>query len=476
MSLSTRPKVSLLLSLVRICAIISVLVLAIVAHMSVPYAAGVTSPPAFSQQKWNRTHFLFAFSGTTPPSDAYCRATFSIPCYSPQEIRRAYGVDSLINHGYTGKGQTIIIIDSFGSPTIQSDLQTFDAGYGLPPPPSFQVLAPLGTVPFNPTKIPDQIGWAFETTLDVDWSHALAPDANIVLLTSPVDETEGVMGMPQFLQLEQYALDHHLGNVISQSWGATENTLFTPAGEAVFASFEAFYLQAALQHVTVFASAGDSGAANVELDGVTFYPFPTVIFPASSPLVTAVGGTSLYAGTSGNYQSETVWNNAIGAGGGGISQVFTEPNYETAYLPSSVQQQLNQHRGLPDVSYNADPDTSILVYESFYSPTGYYFIGGTSEGSPQWAGIIADANQEAGHPLGFLNEALYRIGDSSAYSASFHDITVGNNGFAGVTGYDATLGWDLASGWGTPKAATLVTNLIQQINTDNGLSQLTSSE
>jgi len=180
-------------------------------------------------------------------------------------------------------------VDSFGSPTIASDLATFDAGYGLPAPPSFKVLAPLGTVPFNPA-VPDQVNWAFETTLDVEWAHAMAPDASIVLLTSPVDETEGVQGLPQFNALENYALDHHLGQVISQSWGATENTLFTPAGEKVFRQFQATYARAAAMGVTVLASTGDSGSSNLEANLTTYYPFPTMNFPASSPLVTAVGG------------------------------------------------------------------------------------------------------------------------------------------------------------------------------------------
>jgi len=268
-------------------------------------------------------------AGTQAPTDADCRTFIGIRCYSPQEIQTAYGLASLLNAGYTGAGETIIIVVSFGSPTILQDLQTFDADYGLPDPPSFTVLAPLGTVPFDPSNS-DQVGWAFETTLDVEWAHAMAPGANIVLLTSPVSETEGVQGMPEFLLLEQYALDHHLGKIISQSWGATENTLFTPAGQQVLEDFERFYQGAAQQNVTVLASTGDSGSANAEINGMT-YPFPTVIFPASSPLVTAVGGTSLIADTSGKYQSETVWNSS-GAGGGGVSQQFSEPLYQKLLL------------------------------------------------------------------------------------------------------------------------------------------------
>ncbi|MBV9616140.1 MAG: S53 family peptidase [Ktedonobacteraceae bacterium] len=399
------------------------------------------------------------------PTDAQCRAKLKVPCYSPQEIRNAYDVTPLIKAGYTGKGQTIVIIDSFGSPTLVSDLKTFDAGYGLPDPPSVKQLAPLGSVPFNPNNS-DQVGWAEETSLDVQWSHALAPAASIVVLTSPVSETQGVQGMPQFLTLEKYALDHHLGKIISQSWGTTENTLFGKSSEFVFDGFEAFYRQAAREHVSVFASAGDSGTANPDVAG-KIYPFPTVGYPASSPNVTAVGGTSLYADTKGNYQSERVWNDLATQGidqsatGGGISQFFREPDYQRDTLPGSVQKELKGHRGLPDISYNADPYTSVPVYLGFLGKAnGFYLFGGTSEGSPQWAGITADANQYAHRPLGFLNPALYQIGRrSSEARESYHDITVGNNGTDKMTGYQATPGWDAATGWGTPKTAELVEEL-----------------
>ena len=421
-------------------------------------SGAIAIKPAFRQ------HFQrFLGHSVTPPTDSQCRTQTGFPCYSPQEIRDAYNVTPLLNAGYTGKGQSIVIIDSFGSPTIQNDLHVFDQGYGLPDPPSLKVVAPLGTINFDPNNS-DMAGWAFETTLDVEWSHVLAPDANIVLMTSPVSETEGVQGLPEFLYLEKYAISHNLGKIVSQSWGATENTLFTPGGKQVLNQFNAFYQQATLgQNVTFFASAGDNGSSNVDING-NIYPFPTVGFPASSPYVTAVGGTSLYATTSGTYQSETVWDEVArsgGASGGGISQYFKEPSYQTTSLPSSDQKLLNGYRGVPDIAYNADPYTSILVYISFLpGQVGYTAIGGTSEGSPQWAGIAADANQFACHPLGFLNPAIYRLGSSSDYHQSFHDITVGNNGYNGVPGYNATPGWDAATGWGSPKTATLVAELV----------------
>lgn len=411
---------------------------------------------------WARTHYQLAHSGVTPPTDAQCRAQTGFPCYSPQEMRTAYSVNPLLKAGYTGKGQSIVIIDSFGSPTIAADLHTFDVGYGLSDPPSLKVIAPLGTVPFDPNNN-DQAGWAFETTLDVEWSHVMAPDANIVLMTSPVSETQGVTGLPEFLFLEQYALDHHLGQVISQSWGTTENTLFQGPGELALDNFEAFYKKAGEHGISVLASAGDAGPANPDVNG-NIYPFPTVGYPASSPYVTAVGGTSLFADTNGNYQSETVWDEVAkqgGATGGGISQFFKEPSYQNG-LPNSDQKLLNGYRGLPDISLNADPFTPILVYLSFIpGQAGYYGIGGTSESSPLLAGIVADANQYAGHPLGFLNPLLYKLGRSGDAKESFHDITVGNNSYGGITGYNATRGWDAATGWGTPKAANFVEELTE---------------
>jgi subtilase family serine protease len=185
-----------------------------------------------------------------------------------------------------------------------------------------------------------------------------------------------------------------------------------------------------------------------------------VNYPASSPNVTAVGGTLLYADPAGKYQFETVWNDPYGAGGGGVSQEFTEPYYQYS-LPASVQGTLNNYRGIPDVSYNAGVNTSVLVYLGFLgaADNGFYLFGGTSEGSPQWAGIIADGNQLAGHPLGFLNPKLYAIGEGSGL---FHDITYGSNTYNGVPGYVATPGWDLATGWGTPDLGSLLWEMAKQ--------------
>ena len=407
----------------------------------------LASPPARHARKNS------AAATTQGPDPSTCIASTGAPCYSPQQLRNAYGLTPLLDSGYNGAGQTIVIIESFGSPTVEADLKSFDAAYNLPDPPSFQVLAPLGTVPFDPTNN-DQVGWAIETALDVQWAHSMAPGANIVVLTSPVDETQGVQGLSEFLELEKYALDHHLGNIISQSWGTAENTLFTRAGTKLMNDFESFYQSAAAQNVTVLAGAGDSGSANVDVNG-NFYPFPTVLFPASSPFVVAVGGTTLETTSAGFFASEVVWNDVNGATGGGISQHFTLPLYQRG-LPQSLQTQLAGFRGIPDVAFNADP---VFVYVGIFSDpddNGFYAVGGTSESTPAWAGIIAIANQLAGRPLGFLNPTLYLAGASGEQSYFFHDVKTGNNAANGVAGYDATVGWDLASGWGSPNLGNLI--------------------
>ena len=412
--------------------------------------------------------------GQQPPTNAICLAEIGVPCYGPQDIRTAYGLNGLINSGNKGTGQTIVVIESYGSPTIATDLHQFDTDFGIPDPPSLKVLAPLGTVPSDMTQ-PDQQNWAFETTLDVEWAHAIAPGASIVVLTSPVDETVGVQGFPEFLELEQYALDHHLGNIISQSWAAAENTLFRnaagPQGPKVIADFTAFYERAALEGVTILASAGDGGSQNAKTysealgAATSFYTFPTVNFPSSSPLVTAVGGTTLNLDAAGNYKSETVWDdtsNNAGAGGGGVSQLFPIPLYQLLTVSKQARATLGGHRGIPDISYNADDfNSAILVYTSFLAPiggadsVGYYLIGGTSEGAPQWAGIVADLNQLAHEPLGFLNPKLYALGGLGLFKDFGRDITTGSNAYGGVPGYNATAGWDPASGWGTPNLILL---------------------
>ncbi len=386
-------------------------------------------------------------------------------CYSPEQIQTFYDLNSLYAKGYEGQGITIVIIDAFGSPTIKSDLHTFDQTFGLPDPPKFDILSPLGQKPFNSNNT-DMVGWAGETTLDVEWAHAIAPKANIVLLTSPETETEGVQGFPQFEQLSIYALDHKLGQVFSMSFGASEPTLVGDAckeglgtGESLRDDYDKKVFERAQQeHITLLASSGDDGSTNVDCKQKP-YNFQNVGWPASDPLVTAVGGTKLsLKDGAGHYGSEKIWDELGGAGGGGISQFYAEPDWQKQLPDQSL---LKGKRGIPDVAWGAA--VNIPYYHSYGGDIpGWTAIGGTSASAPQWAGLIALADQMAGKPLGFLNPALYKLAGKG-----FHDVTKGNNGLDGVAGFQAGTGYDLASGWGTPDGAVLLPLLITTVETSS---------
>src|SRR5579863_7992408 len=364
-------------------------------------------------------------TGTLPTQIDTCPALPGYPavgtyCYTPHQIRVAYGVESLIEHGYTGKGQTVIDIVSFGSPTLQQDMNVYDQQFGLPPI-TIQIINPIGTKTFDPNST-DMQGWAQETELDVQIIHAIAPDAGIVVLTSPVSETEGTIGLPQFLQLEQYAINHHLGNIVSQSWGASEVTLKDAAGQQEIQQWNTFYEQSTLhQGMTYFSSSGDNGATDyMDLQATKLSPTATTSFPADEPWVTSVGGTTVVR--NGSTIQESVWNSNNGAGGGGFSNFFPTPSFQQT-LPASVQSELNHRRGVPDVAADADPSTGLAIYFSGQ----WALAGGTSAAAPLWAGLMAIADQMVGHPLGFINPTLYKLAGSSRYAQDFHDIASGNN-------------------------------------------------
>jgi subtilase family serine protease len=378
-------------------------------------------------------------------------------------MRVAYSVQSLLEQGYTGKGQTIVDIVSYGSSTLQQDMDTFDQQFDLPPI-TIKILAPLGTQPTDHPSQKDLAGWAGETTLDVQIIHAIAPDAGIVVLTSPVNETEGTIGLPQFLQLEQYAVSNHLGNIISQSFAASEVTLNTAGGKQEIQRWDAFFKQATTQQgITFFASSGDNGATDYSnLTATKLSPTATTSFPTDDPWVTSVGGTTLLR--NGTAFQETAWNSNGGASGGGFSMFFSTPSYQKT-LSASVQNELNNRRGVPDVAGDADPSTGLAIYSS---DGGWTLGGGTSASAPLWAAFMAIADQMAGHPLGFINPALYKLAVSSAYTQDFHDITVGdnsiNNNQVQVQGYPAVTGWDPVTGLGTPVLDKLLPNLIASMN------------
>jgi len=425
----------------------------------------------------------------------------NIHFYFPSDITAAYGVDAVHAAGTTGAGQTIVIVDSYGSPTALRDLQQFSSDFGLPAP-NLQIYYPCGTPTFSNAMHGVQAGWAFETSLDLQWAHAIAPDAKLVLVAANPAETEGVQGFDCIFKGEQWAIQNFPGAVLSQSFAVTEQSFHSAAATQV-ARYEKVYQDAVANRVTVLGSSGDFGTANGDKQGRLF-PFPTVNWPSSDPLVTSAGGTWLQYGWKwdptisandfyaclnsapdpttcfGQYlnfvasasTTEAVWKEdwLPAATGGGRSALFSTPSFQ-AGIPSSL---LQGSRGLPDLSWNAAVDGGVLTYIGFLggAANGYYIIGGTSASCPQLAGVVALANQvrkqNGKQPIGYLNPVLYTLPASDfndtvaqTFGTGAGVTTLNSNEqyAAGIPGVATTGGWDLTTGFGSPKVALFVAGL-----------------
>jgi len=362
----------------------------------------------------------------------------------PVELSTAYGFSTLKSNGTAGAGQTIVIDDACGDPHIRSDLKAFDQQFGLPAP-NLTIIDPQG-------KPCTDSSWSVETSLDVEWSHVTAPKAAIDLLQAAVPNTTDVYGA------WSYAISHHLGNQISNSFGGagcySQPACNATIGQGIGAcnsvvgtsgvNVTAILNKAARAGVTILASAGDSGAWG---QGTS----TTEPIPADCAGVLTVGGTTLTVSSSGAYVGESAWS---GTGGGYATQA--EPRYQKAVKIPDAYHALAK----PDVAADADPGSGVWVYNQ-----GWGVVGGTSLSCPLWAGFMADVNEvrAANHlgPAGFVNPFLYKTvygvrGHSTNYSLDFHDITSGNNGWPTKTGWDADTG--LGSFNVTGLAATLGTD------------------
>lgn len=362
---------------------------------------------------------------------------FAATYYGPGVLEGAYGVDGLLSQGYAGRGQSIAIIDAFGDPTIYEDLAAFDREFGLPP-------VNLTIVPIGPYH-PEQgvfTGWDVETALDVEAAHAMAPNAHIYLVVA------SNAGNALFEAID-YVVSLDLANVTSMSWGLPENLIgqsgFYYSGFLNYPYADYYFALGVAEGITFFASSGDEGAY-----GGTPTTYGGVLFPASSPFVTAVGGTTLYVDvTSGSiaqksakakYGYEEAWSvspdysGATVSSGGGYSTLFPKPWYQASVDGSS--------RGVPDVAADANPFTGMVTIVEGQT----FVVGGTSLASPLWAGMTAILDEYLGRPLGLLNQYLYEVyANKTLYDMAFHQVVFGYNG-----AYYASEGYNTVTGLGTP--------------------------
>jgi hypothetical protein len=355
--------------------------------------------------------------------------------YTPAQIAQAYGINQVAFNGVKGNGAgtTIAIVDAYSSPTITTDLQTFDKEFGLPNP-VFKVVNQTG----GSTLPAANAGWAGEITLDVEWSHATAPGANILLV-------EANSALPSDLNTAvKYAAKQPGVVAVSQSFGGPEYASETAYDTSVFSP-------TANPDLVFLASSGDTGAP--------------VNYPAISPNVLAVGGTHLTLTATGNYSSESGWGApGDGSSSGGISQFEKQPAYQKGVVTQSTTMRTN-----PDVSLDADPETGVDIFQTYgnTTPGSWVVIGGTSDASPQWAGLIAIADQgrallgEAPLNNTLLTPELYSLPTTTtgpAATADFHDILTGTS--LGTPNYTAARGYDLVTGIGTPIVNNLIPTLV----------------
>ena len=384
-------------------------------------------------------------------------------CYTPQQIEVAYGIKPLLDRGIDGRGETVVLPE-VGEPAlsppavsdIRQDMADFDKQFHLPAA-SLRVVTTLGG---------DSSKWAAygEEVLDAEMVHAVAPGAAIVIVLLPPSALYNTANAVAS-SIASLRLASTLGGVISTSEGGQVGG--EPCVTKAQASqVDAVLSQVASRHVTVVAASGDTGAAAEVCSfapNATYKPVKGVTLISSDPYVLAAGGTTLTAShATGAWENETAWGLPYGdvgstfqASSGGFSSLFSRPSYQDG-VPG-----IGSARGVPDVAADANGHTAMAIVIS--EGGGKYMVrdgGGTSAAAPLWAGLIALADQYAGRHLGFVNPAIYRIAQSSAYHRAFHDITSGNNTVqfppVTITGYNAGPGWDPVTGWGSPDAANLI--------------------
>ena len=442
-------------------------------------ADSIEPPPAGYRNAQPWSTFWGQLTATTLPQGYGTYLPYAVRGYTPAQLRGAYGVDKAVRQGNDGHGVTVAVIDAFAAPTIEYDVNRYSRDNGLPTMRRGQfkqIWAPgLAEAPATG----DEQDWYGEETLDIEAVHSMAPGANILyygaLSNSDVDMDAAM----------NWIIDHRAARIISNSYGNWGEDIPADVVEAE----NAMYMQAAIQGIGVYFSSGDNG------DEVDTLGDRSADWPASSPWVTAVGGTSLGVGRTNNYLFETGWGTSRSVldttnnvwspdlpgdwwygGGGGTSKLFTQPWYQRRVVPAAIANYFSSTpgRAVPDVAMVGDPTTGMLIGETQTFSDGVYYdtyrVGGTSLSCPLFAGVMALADQRSWHPHGFANPALYALAGNRAYrdivdpagtiAAVRSDFANGENAADGVNYSVRTMnqteslhtipGYDDVTGVGTP--------------------------
>jgi subtilase family serine protease len=384
-------------------------------------AAPAVAAPAPSHHEFSAAARSFVGADTVTQKVQRLEAALA----ATPRLAAAYDVKPLWDKGNDGKGITVATLVSFGDKDIQSVIDSYDSRNGLPKT-TVQILEPVGHVPGCRDSGVDTAtcqSWGGETDLDVEMIHTLAPGAKIVVIATPVAETEGIDGLPEMMRAVDYATTNKSADIISMSFGTAEDNFDS---NSQITGLDPAFQRASAAGITLTASSGDSGATNHKKAG-GYFSTRTASWPASDPNVTAVGGTNSVSGK----PNTTLWADS----GGGLSKVYNRPSWQ-----DSVSKITNStKRSFPDITMEG--------------------TSGTSESSPLFAAVLALAAQSKGSRLGQVNTALY-----TGKIAGIVDVTSGNNTFNGVTGFAAGKGFDIVSGWGTLDAAKFVPSLVAALH------------
>jgi subtilase family serine protease len=446
----------------------------VVAAASALLAGWAAAPGAYASTATTPTPPPFTIHGgpnftllPDPLSTSECKTAYGISCYGAKQLQDAYNMAPLYRRGLNGRGSTIVILIPYGSPTFQHDLNVYDRKFGLPDT-KLQIIKFGKIPPFDPTDL-NQLFGAAGGTWQVELAHAIAPGAKIVIAETTVTGNGPTAGLPELMAAQKTLVDEGIGDIFEQMFSTAEGT-FPGASTGDFSSLYSLryaFEDAVAHHVTTTTPSGDFGSTEPDANG-NLFPQPAVLWPASDPLVTTIGGDQVFLNNAGHTIAPPIgWNNFGQAGSGGLSEVFPAPAYQ-----SGVSSVAGNHRAIPDVSLSGSIDGGSWIYTSFpgVGGTGWNIFDGTGGATAQFDGVLAVADQLAGHSLGNVNPGLYQLGKRSQHgdrNTGLVDITQGNNSIDGIPGYSAGPGYDLDTGLGTIDAPRFVPALVEQIDHDH---------